>query len=85
MATADPVTHPGRQLTVRHGTRYRYSRPIPHSKHCAHVRPIDDAYPRWPARCWAAAFAASSYSTPRNTRSGWSPSATSSRYSPIPS
>jgi len=34
----------GRQLTVKHITRFGYSRPIRHSRHCLHLRPIDDVH-----------------------------------------
>jgi hypothetical protein len=37
---------PGSQPTVVHLNRYRYTRPIPHSRHGVHPRPIDDAYQR---------------------------------------
>jgi transglutaminase-like putative cysteine protease len=33
---------PRRHLAVKHITNYRYNQPIPHSKHCVHLRPIDD-------------------------------------------
>lgn len=35
-----------RRLAVRHVTRYGYNRPIQRSRHCVHLRPIDDAYQR---------------------------------------
>jgi transglutaminase-like putative cysteine protease len=35
-----------RHLTVRHITRFCYDQPIQHSKHCVHLRPIDDVYQR---------------------------------------
>jgi transglutaminase-like putative cysteine protease len=31
-----------RHLAVKHVTNYRYNQPIQHSKHCVHLRPIDD-------------------------------------------
>jgi len=33
-----------RCLTVRHITRFRYDQPIFHSRHCVHLRPIDDPF-----------------------------------------
>lgn len=33
-----------RNLTVRHVTRFRYDQPIRHSRHCIHLRPIDDPF-----------------------------------------
>ncbi len=33
-----------RRLAVKHITRYRYNQPIHHSKHCVHLRPIDDVH-----------------------------------------
>jgi len=32
------------RLTVKHITRFAYDQPIQHSKHCVHLRPINDAY-----------------------------------------
>jgi transglutaminase-like putative cysteine protease len=37
-----PAVAPCRHLDVKHITRYHYSQPIQHSKHCLHLRPIDD-------------------------------------------
>ncbi len=41
-----PVLSSGgrRNLTVRHITRFRYDQPIQHSRHCIHLRPIDDPF-----------------------------------------
>jgi transglutaminase-like putative cysteine protease len=33
-----------RHLTVKHVTHFGYNRAIQHSKHCVHLRPIDDVY-----------------------------------------
>ena len=33
-----------RHFTVRHVTRFSYNQPIRHSKHCVHLRPINDVY-----------------------------------------
>jgi transglutaminase-like putative cysteine protease len=39
-----PSTAGRRHLTVKHITRFSYNQPIRHSKHCVHLRPIDDVY-----------------------------------------
>jgi len=44
LVRSNPVTDTRRCLTVKHLTRYRYSQPIQQSKHCLHLRPIDDVY-----------------------------------------
>jgi len=44
MALSDTFTAAPRHLAVKHITRYRYNRPIQHSKHCVHLRPIDDVH-----------------------------------------
>lgn len=38
-----PAASP-RRLAVKHMTRYCYDQPIQHSKHCVHLRPIDDVH-----------------------------------------
>ena len=39
-----PSTIGSRHLTVKHITRFGYSQPIQHSKHCVHLRPINDVH-----------------------------------------
>ncbi len=46
MTLTRPITNDSRQLTVTHTTRFNYNQPVEHSKHCVHLRPIDDAYQR---------------------------------------
>ena len=46
MAAAVPPLVNSRRLTVTHTTRFTYNQPIQHSKHCVHLRPIDDVYQR---------------------------------------
>jgi transglutaminase-like putative cysteine protease len=46
MATLDTFTAARRRLAVKHVTRYRYDQPIQRSKHCVHLRPIDDVHQR---------------------------------------
>lgn len=46
MAIADTARAARRLLAVKHATHYRYDRPIQHSKHCVHLRPIDDVQQR---------------------------------------
>lgn len=46
MAITDVVKVARRHLAVKHITRYRYDRPIQRSKHCVHLRPIDDVHQR---------------------------------------
>jgi transglutaminase-like putative cysteine protease len=40
------VTAPAgsRRLTVKHTTRFGYNQPIQHSRHCVHLRPINDIH-----------------------------------------
>lgn len=44
MAKSVPLAAGKRRFAVKHTTGYRYDRPITHSKHCVHLRPIDDIY-----------------------------------------
>jgi transglutaminase-like putative cysteine protease len=44
MTISVPSTAGRRHLTVKHITRFGYNQPIQHSKHCVHLRPIDDVY-----------------------------------------
>lgn len=46
MAMPDAVNVARRHLAVKHITRYRYDQPIQRSKHCVHLRPIDDIHQR---------------------------------------
>jgi transglutaminase-like putative cysteine protease len=46
MDAAVPSMVSSRRLTVTHITRFAYNQPIRHSKHCVHLRPIDDVYQR---------------------------------------
>lgn len=46
MATVETYTAPRRHLAVKHTTHYRYYQPIQRSKHCLHLRPIDDVHQR---------------------------------------
>ena len=46
MAVSNTLTAVPRRLAVKHITRYRYNQPIQHSKHCVHLRPIDDVHQR---------------------------------------
>ena len=39
-----PSTIGSRHLTVKHTTRFAYSQPIQHSRHCVHLRPINDVH-----------------------------------------
>jgi transglutaminase-like putative cysteine protease len=44
MATLETLTTARRHLAVKHITRYRYDQPIQRSRHCVHLRPIDDVH-----------------------------------------
>ena len=44
MTKPPPRADGSRHLSVKHTTHFSYNQPIPHSKHCVHLRPIDDAY-----------------------------------------
>lgn len=46
MTIIPPTNTCSRQLNVTHTTRFNYNQPIQHSKHCVHLRPIDDVYQR---------------------------------------
>src|SRR5450631_3741877 len=46
MATIETLIAARRCLAVKHITRYRYDQPIQRSKHCVHLRPIDDVHQR---------------------------------------
>jgi transglutaminase-like putative cysteine protease len=46
MATPDTLMASRRRLAVKHTTRYHYDPPIQHSRHCVHLRPIDDVLQR---------------------------------------
>jgi len=46
MLTTDEISVVRRHLSVRHVTRYRYDKSIQRSKHCVHLRPIDDVQQR---------------------------------------
>src|SRR5437899_667852 len=46
MALPNTAKSAPRLLAVQHTTRYRYDRLIQHSKHCVHLRPIDDIHQR---------------------------------------
>jgi transglutaminase-like putative cysteine protease len=46
MAILDTVKVARRHLAVKHMTRYRYDQPIQRTKHCVHLRPIDDVHQR---------------------------------------
>jgi transglutaminase-like putative cysteine protease len=51
MTVRDPSSTGRRQLTVKHVTRFGYNQPIQHSKHCVHLRPIDDVYQSVVSHC----------------------------------
>ena len=44
MSIPDSVNGARRYLAVKHTTLYRYDQPIQRSKHCVHLRPIDDVH-----------------------------------------
>ena len=46
MAPLETFLTAHRRLAVKHVTRYRYDQPIQRSRHCVHLRPIDDVYQR---------------------------------------
>jgi transglutaminase-like putative cysteine protease len=46
MAIPNSANVAPRRLSVKHVTRYRYDGPIQRSKHCLHLRPIDDVHQR---------------------------------------
>ena len=46
MPIPDTIKVSRRHLAVKHMTRYRYDQAIQRSKHCVHLRPIDDVHQR---------------------------------------
>src|SRR6476646_3982866 len=46
MTILESSTASCRRLAVKHTTRYRYDQPIHRSRHCVHLRPIDDVQQR---------------------------------------
>jgi len=46
MAMPVSSTAGSRRLIVKHTTRFSYNQPVQHSRHCVHLRPIDDVYQR---------------------------------------